>query len=157
VKLALRAVLFGAVLMVLGFVAAQFGSAADPSNQKTKPQASLFTIAKPPEEVAGILRRSCGDCHTGETRWPWYSHLPVIGAELEKHVREGRTALDLSDWQGHIDASEREDKLEDMCIQAKAGKMPLPKYLILHPTARLSESEVDTLCKWTAAERTRPE
>jgi hypothetical protein len=97
------------------------------------------------------------DCHSGQTRWPWYSHLPVIGAQMEAHVMAGRSALDLSDWSGHIAASESEDKLETMCIQAKSRKMPLPEYLVLHPHSRLTDQEIKTLCEWTAAERFRPE
>jgi Haem-binding domain len=157
VKLILRAFVLGAVLVVSGFVAAQFGNAADPRNDNPKPGASLEAIAHPPEEVARILRDSCYDCHSAHTKWPWYSHLPFIGTELEKHVKGGRTELDLSDWQGHIDASEREDKLEDMCIQATARKMPVPQYLMLHPQARPSDAEIETLCKWTATERSKSE
>ncbi len=156
-RFALRALIFSALVVILGVVAAQFGSAADPRNSKPQPGVSLEALAKPPEEVVRILRDSCHDCHTSQTRWPWYSHLPLIGAELEKHVRDGRTQLDLSDWQSHIDASEREDKLESMCIQAKARKMPMPQYLILHPGARMSEDDIETLCKWTVAERAKPE
>jgi hypothetical protein len=157
VKFILRALVFGAVLVMLGFVAAQFGSAADPRNEKPKAGASLESVEQPPQEVARILRESCYDCHSAHTRWPWYSHLPFIGAELEKHVKGGRTDLDLSDWKSHLEASEREDKLEDMCIQAKARKMPMPQYLILHPQARPSDEDIETLCKWTATQRAKSE
>lgn len=156
-RLALRTFLFGFILLALAFVAAQFGSAADPRNDKPKAGASLEALTHPPEEVTRILRRSCYDCHTSQTRWPWYSHLPFIGTELEKHVKAGRTELDLTDWKGHIEASEREDKLESMCIQAKARKMPLAPFVMMHPQSRLSDAEIETLCKWTMAERAKPE
>src|SRR4051812_46624233 len=121
----------GVVTASVGFVAAQHGSMEDPRNVAAKPYASLEDLAHPPAEVAEILNRSCGDCHTSQTRWPWYSHLPVIGSQMEEHVKAGRIQLDLSDWRSHIEASEREDKLESICIQAKSRKMPLPQYLIL--------------------------
>lgn len=105
VKFLLRGFVLVALLLVLGFVAAQFGTAADPRNDRPKRGASLETLAHPPEEVV----------------------------------------------------SEREDKLEDMCIQAKARKMPLAPFLILHPQARPSDAEIETLCKWTASERAKSE
>ncbi len=141
----------------VGFVAAQHGSVDDARNGRVKVKASLEELTHPPAEVKRILEQSCSDCHSEKTRWPWYSHLPVIGSQMEEHVRSGRLQLDLSDWKGHIEASEAEDKLESMCIQAKARKMPLGPYMLLHPQARLSDNEVQTLCEWTTLERTRPE
>ena len=140
-----------------GFVAAQHGSVTDARNGVTKPRASLEDIVHPPAEVTRILNQSCTDCHSERTRWPWYSHLPVIGKQLEQHVNAGRLALDLSDWKGHVEASDAEDKLDSICTEARARKMPLPEYLILHPQARLDEDEIETLCKWTASVRTEPQ
>src|SRR3954447_20101246 len=132
----------GALTASVGFVAAQHGSTDDPRNTAVKTHASLEATTRVPPEITEILNRSCMDCHSGQTRWPWYSHLPVIGAQMEAHVMAGRSALHLSGWSGHIAASEREDKLETMCIQAKSRKMPLPEYLILHPHSRLTDQEI---------------
>src|SRR4051812_11275680 len=96
----------GVLTASVGFVAAQHGSVMDARNGSSRPNASLEAIAHPPAEVKRILETSCGDCHSEQTRWPWYSHLPVIGKQLEEHVRAGRAELDFSDWQSHIAASE---------------------------------------------------
>ena len=140
----------------MGFVAAQHGAVTDPRNGVVKQNSTFQALAKPPADVAAILERSCSDCHSEQTRWPWYSHLPVIGKQMEQHVVNGRLMLDLSDWKGHIEALEAEDKLDSMCIQAKSRKMPLPEYLLLHPQSRLTNQEVETLCKWTALKAGKP-
>src|SRR3954447_21906523 len=90
----------GVLTAGVGFVAGQHGSVSDGGNDRVKPNASLDVIAHPPAEVRRILDPSCLDCHSSQTRWPWYSHLPVIGQQLEQHVRAGRSQLDLSDWKG---------------------------------------------------------
>ncbi len=142
-----------AAVAVLGFTAAQFGSAADPRNRVPKAAKTLEALEHPPEAVTKILQTSCYDCHSSVTKWPWYSHLPFIGPQLELHVNEGRVKLDFTDWQSHIDSSERDDRLEDLCIKTKARVMPLPQYLILHPLARLSDDDVVTLCQWSETQR----
>lgn len=98
----------GAVAVV-AFAAAQFGTSSDPRNTAVSEGRSFERIFRPPEHVMGVLRKSCFDCHSQQTRWPWYSHLPLIGAELEKDVVQGRRHMNLSEWNTHSDASEQAD------------------------------------------------
>lgn len=96
-----------------------------------------------------VLRRSCFDCHSQETRWPWYSHLPLIRPQLEKHVIQGRLHLNFSHWDANPDQSEQEDLIAGICDTARMRLMPLPGYLVLHPFARPTEADVQVLCEWS--------
>jgi hypothetical protein len=100
-----------------------------------------------PPAVAAILERSCYDCHSYKTTWPWYSQVAPVSWYLVHDVNEGRSHLNLSDWASY-DAKRAAKKLEEICEEVKRGDMPLTEYLPLHPTAKLSEADRKTLCDW---------
>jgi hypothetical protein len=91
-----------------------------------------------PAPVMSTLRRACFDCHSNETRWPWYSKLPVASWLLEQDVKAARGQLNFSRW-AQYNPFDRADLLDKVCGLATAGKMPLPRYLMLHHEARLSQ------------------
>jgi hypothetical protein len=105
-------------------------------------------------EVAAILARSCKDCHSYKTEWPWYTNVAPASWFVIDHVNEGRKNLSLSDW-ANYDAKRASRKLAEMCEQVEQGEMPINSYLLLHPTARLSDSDKKTLCDWAKGESQR--
>lgn len=105
-----------------------------------------------PGEVAAILRRACYDCHSHETRWPWYSHVAPLSWWIAEHVERGRADLNFSQWP-MFDLVEQGMVLEDIEEQIRKGEMPLNNYLILHPEARLSKEDREALLEWA---RSRP-
>jgi hypothetical protein len=107
-----------------------------------------------PSQVKDILDRSCRDCHTNQTEWPWYTNVAPISWWITDHVNEGRQSLNLSEW-GKLDKDRQDKKLRQICDEVEDGAMPLSVYLPMHPKARLSEQDKKTLCDWTAAERER--
>ncbi|MCA1629294.1 MAG: heme-binding domain-containing protein [Acidobacteria bacterium] len=107
-------------------------------------------------EVNAILARSCNDCHTQQTRFPWYSLVAPVSWMLADHIREGRDHLNFSDWASY-DAEEQDMLLQNICRITRRGAMPMPSYLYIHGDARLSQEDVKTLCDWTQAERGRLE
>ena len=115
---------------------------------------TIFVRTQMTPQVAAILNRSCNDCHSNKTIWPWYANVAPISWWLTNHVNEGRRNLDYSEWAKS--AADRQDrKLRQMCDEVTDGNMPLSSYLPMHPKARLSEEDKKTLCDWTATERER--
>jgi len=113
--------------------------------ERTNPEVEWDVDA--PREVARILRRSCYDCHSHETRWPWYSRVAPLSWWIVSHVREGRGDLNFSTWPA-LDLEAQELAFEDIAKQVSRGEMPLASYLILHPGARLSDDDRDALLRW---------
>jgi hypothetical protein len=107
-----------------------------------------------PEEVGALLDMSCSDCHSYETKWPWYSQVAPVSWLLWSDVQEGRAALNLSDW-AQYDSRRANEKLANIEKLVSRGVMPLWQYRLLHKAARLSASDVRTLVEWTRAERQR--
>ena len=101
-----------------------------------------------PPDVTNILERSCQDCHSNKTVWPWYSQLAPVSWLLVSDVNEGRSHLNLSDWASY-DATRAPRKLDQMCEQVDHSEMPLWFYVPLHPKSRLSDDDKKILCDWT--------
>jgi hypothetical protein len=115
----------------------------DTTNPPVSPNRTLWEDHHVDPRVAGILRRSCADCHSHETRWPWYSRISPISWMVARHVVKGRAKLNFSDWSG---ASE--DQIEEIYDSTAKHKMPMSSYLLMHPQARLSKEDRDVLMAW---------
>ena len=105
-------------------------------------------------EVASIFDRSCRDCHSNKTVWPWYTNVAPVSWWLSNHVNDGRRSLNMSEW-GKLPTDRQERKLRQMCDEVQDSMMPLPSYLPMHPAAKLSEQDKKMLCDWTEKERQR--
>jgi hypothetical protein len=88
-----------------------------------------------------LAARACFDCHSNQTQWPWYSHIAPLSWLVRSHVDEGRGELNFSEWnRSYEEASEAAEAVQE-------GEMPLTSYLLLHPSARLSEDEKQALVR----------
>jgi cytochrome c len=114
----------------------------------------ILTGATVPDQIRASLVQTCGDCHSNNTRWPLYSRIAPASWLVQHDVHEGRQHLNLSLWEQY-DIDKRIDLLGKMSTQLRQGKMPLKQYQLLHPEARLSDSERKQLVDWTKAERKR--
>jgi heme-binding protein len=153
VKTVLRVLKWVGVAMVCLFIGLQFVRPAR-TNPPVDPSQTMQARVQMPPEVAAIVDRSCQDCHSNATRWPWYSNVAPFSWLLVDHVNEGRQHLNLSEW-GRLDTRRAGKKLEEICDEVKDGAMPIDSYTWIHRSARLSAKDVGTLCNWATAERTR--
>ena len=129
------------LFVVIGLVMIQFAP-VDRSNPPVTGEVSA------PDPVMAVLRSSCYDCHSNETRWPWYSRVAPISWRIAQHVREARGHLNFSVWQG-MPSDDREHALEEIWEEVEKGAMPLSDYLRMHPEAQLTEPQREALRRWT--------
>jgi heme-binding protein len=101
-----------------------------------------------------LAKSACFDCHSNETRWPWYSSVPVVSWLIEHDVSEGRAQLNFSTWHDYT-TFERADLLDKVCEKAAKREMPLWQYRLLHPDSRLDPSAVAAICEWSRREAAR--
>ncbi|MBC7829620.1 MAG: heme-binding domain-containing protein [Chitinophagaceae bacterium] len=97
--------------------------------------------------VDGILKRSCNDCHTNNTTYPWYTNIQPVGWWMQWHVNEGKSHLNLSEFATYA-AKRQHHKLEEVIEMVKEGAMPLNSYLWIHGNAKLSAEDQATLVNW---------
>jgi cytochrome c551/c552 len=141
------------IVLVVLFLVIQFIRPAR-TNPPVDESQTIFARTQMTPQVAAILERSCRDCHSNKTVWPWYTNVAPISWWLTNHVNEGRQNLNLSEW-GTLDRDRQDRKLRQICDEVSDGVMPLSSYLPMHPQARLSDQDKKTLCDWTETERAR--
>ncbi|HXE91429.1 MAG TPA: heme-binding domain-containing protein [Terriglobales bacterium] len=142
-------------LMVLGFlfVVAQL-IRPERTNPASDPARAVHARLAVPAEVSAVFERACRDCHSNQTRWPWYSHVAPVSWLVVDDVNHGRRHVNLSEWAsyGHTEADEI---LDEICEEISDGGMPLRSYRWMHPEARLSQADVRLLCDWSRKQRQR--
>lgn len=142
-----------AIVVVCLLVIAQF-KRPPKTNPAVDPAQTLEAHVQLDPKVSAILNRSCYDCHSNKTRWPWYANVAPVSWFVIDHVNEGRRDLNFSEW-GKYSSNDRRGQLGQLCELVTEGWMPLSSYTPLHPAAKLSDEDKKVLCEWASAERAR--
>lgn len=90
-------------------------------------------------QTQALAERACMDCHSNETKWPWYTNIAPASWLVVHDVNDGRERLNFSDLK--VSAGRLDRLLREIDHVVSEGEMPMPIYLPLHPTARLSADE----------------
>ena len=138
---------------MFGFVVIQFYR-PDRTNLPVVQAETLEATTQVSENVAAILKRSCSDCHSNETIYPWYSNISPFSWLLADHIEEGRRELNYSVWNTYS-AKKKRHKFEEICEQITSGEMPHNQYLWLHADAQLSEEDKKIVCDWAETEKAK--
>ena len=148
VKKALRRI----ALVLLGIVVA--ASFLTRPHRSEKADAQLLEGANVPPRVRATLDKSCRDCHSEATLYPWYSYVAPVSWLIKSDVEEGREHLNFSKW-NEYSVIRRERCLSEIANQVQDGGMPPSIYTFMHREAKLSKADIDTIFKWTQEERAR--
>jgi len=135
-----------ALLLLALIVAAQFirpaknvVAAAGPNDISTKHPV--------PANVAALLKRACYDCHSNNTRYPWYAEVQPAGWWLAEHVKDGKRHLNFSEFAAYP-AKRAKTKAGEIIDEVEQQKMPLKSYSLMHPAARLTPEETKLIIAW---------
>jgi len=145
-----------ALALVVVFLLAQFMQPKR-TNPPVVPSRSLEAHVQVPPNVSSILKRACGDCHSSQTDWPWYSHVAPVSWFVADDVNMGRSHINFQDWEAQENPKEAAEHLALICKEVREKTMPPLTYRILHKEARLSEEDIATLCAWSQSFGTSPE
>lgn len=137
--------------LVAAFVIAQF---FNPPRTNPPVVNDLMAQDPPPPEIAARLHAACYDCHSYETKWPWYSHIAPVSWLIASDVNGGRRNMDFSNWPTN-DPVRVAKRLEDMSEEIGYDEMPPKKYTLIHADARLTASQRQQLEDWLDAEAAR--
>jgi hypothetical protein len=119
------------------------------SNPAVDPAKTINAALAVNPAAAAIFERSCKDCHSNQTVWPWYSAIAPVSWLVTHDVNEGRGKMNFSEWSAY-DSAEAHTLLEHMCKEVTADKMPPRDYTVMHSGTALSAADVKTICDWTA-------
>lgn len=96
------------------------------------------------ESVKTILKKSCYDCHSNETKITWLQRLPLVSSLVASDVKNARSALNFSEWNRYGTAQQLA-LLFAVVANVKNGQMPPGIFLFIHPSAKVSSQEQTTL------------
>jgi hypothetical protein len=145
----IKKILFTAIAI---FAAIQF-IRVDKTNPVSVPEKDFINVTQPSKEVADLLKTSCYDCHSNETKYPWYFNVAPVSWWLKNHINEGREKLNFSLW-ADFDAKRKDKKLEESVELINEGEMPMFSYTLAHQEAKLSATKQKTLNNFFISLRT---
>lgn len=108
----------------------------------------ITRVVSVPQDVAGILEKSCYDCHSNHTDYPWYDRIAPVSWWVADHVNEGKRELNFTEFASYSPKKQRK-KLEESGETVEKGEMPLKSYLIMHGDAKLTEAQQKRLIDWS--------
>jgi hypothetical protein len=123
-------------------------------HRSEKADAPLLVGANVPPQVRAAIERSCRDCHSEATRYPWYSYVAPVSWLINSDVEGGRKHLNFSTW-SEYSVIRKERCLSEIANQVQDGGMPMSIYTFMHRDAKLSKGDVDAIFQWTQDERNR--
>lgn len=127
------------VVLVVAFVIMQFFR-IDKTNPAPTPGMDFLNIKKTPESTAKLIRNGCYDCHSNESKYPWYSNIQPFAWFLKDHIDEGRKELNFSNFATY-EPKRQAHKLKEAAEFVENGEMPLESYLLMHPEAKFTDAE----------------
>lgn len=108
------------------------------------PGGPLFQSAQLGSTTVATLQRACGNCHSNQTEWPWYSRIAPVSWMVRKDVSEGRKFLNFSFW-AEYGPEGQSQLLALSAARIRDRAMPPSRYLLLHPEAELNDREMSAL------------
>ena len=132
-----------------GFVAIQFIQPARNKSDMALPTDIINTVTVP-TQVLNILQNSCYDCHSNNTRYPWYSFIQPGAWLMASHIRRGKAMLNFSQF-GDLSNRKQQSKLQGLINQIKDNEMPLSSYTLLHRNAILRAEQKTILINWATS------
>lgn len=134
-----------AVVLAIQFIPVERNVSTVPAGQ------SFERTEKVPANVATILKVSCYDCHSNNTRYPWYSELQPGAYFMAQHIKEGKEELNFDEFNDYS-KRRKKAKIKSIISQIEKDQMPLKSYLLLHHDADLTPEQQKVLMQFFQSE-----
>ena len=99
-----------------------------------------------PQEIMEMLKTSCYDCHSYQTKMPWYGNVSPISWEVRSHIKDGRAWLNFQEWNSYNE--EKKQKIYKEIVKTINYRMPMPMYLTMHEEAKLTLTQRNSIKQW---------
>ncbi len=140
--------MFAALVVVFAFLQL---TNPNRTNPPVTPGHDLFALHPPPPKVVALMHTACFDCHSQETRWPWYSRIAPASWLVARDVSQGRAKLNFSDWPV-TDPDRAARKFGNISDVVDSAEMPPKKYTLIHRDAVLSADQRQAIVDWAEAQ-----
>jgi hypothetical protein len=133
-------------VLFVAFIIIQFIQPARNNNRQVFLTDITRTYAMP-DNVSGILKNSCYDCHSNNTRYPWYSYIQPGGWWMTSHIKKGKADLNFSEF-GNYSNLKQKNKLQSIANSINDETMPIAAYTMIHSNAILSKDDKALILDW---------
>ena len=134
--------------IVIVFIAIQFIRPAHNTSGQVLPTDITKTV-NIPDKVLDVFKNSCYDCHSNNTRYPWYVNIQPMGWVMARHIKNGKKNLNFSEF-GAYSKRKQANKLRLIAITMKEGSMPLSSYTIMHTDAKINTEDKNLIIHWAS-------
>jgi hypothetical protein len=133
-----------AVLVVIQFIRPTRNSSTTESPNE------ISKYYEVPADIHAILKKSCYDCHSNHTVYPWYTNIQPVGWWLQSHVNEGRGELNFEEF-GTYEEKKAKHKFEEIEEVIQDGEMPLKSYTFIHRDTKLTPEQSASIAAWAGS------
>lgn len=134
------------VVILVAFIIIQFFP-IDKTNKPVDKGMDFLQIKKTPSQISKLINNSCYDCHSDETKYPWYANIAPASWWVKNHINEGRKHLNFSTF-AMYEPKRQINKMEECVEMLQKHEMPLESYYLGHQDAKLSDSERQELIQY---------
>jgi len=139
------------IILLVTFLAIQFIRPARNSGI-AESSSDITHYVHTPDSILNILKKSCYDCHSNHTDYPWYVNINPVGLWLRYHVNNGKESINFSDLSG-FSKKKLDHRMGDIAEQVEKSEMPLNTYTFIHRYAILDSGQIKMIKDWTIAAR----
>ena len=136
------------LFVIASLIVIQFIQPAHNTSGQVLPTDITKTLSVP-DNVLNVFKNACDDCHSNNTRYPWYVNIQPLGWMMARHINNGKDNLNFSDF-GSYSQRKQGNKLRAIETSIKEGSMPLSSYTIMHTDARLSAEDKKLINDWVS-------
>lgn len=134
------------LVLLVAFVGIQF-IPTERNQSDLVPKTDFLVVNNTPEDIGKLLEVSCYDCHSNNTKYPWYNKVQPVAWFLEDHIKDGKKELNFSEWDEYSNRR-KNSKLKSIISQIRDDEMPLFSYTIMHRNAVFSDSEKELVMEY---------
>jgi hypothetical protein len=136
-------IFIGIIAVLIGI---QFIS-IDKTNPTVDDNKDFIRLTNPPAEIGILIKNACYDCHSHNTKYPWYTDVAPVSWLIKEHINNGRRNLNFSTWPDYQE-SKKAHKIDECIEVVKSGEMPMKAYVMLHEEAEFSQDQKMALLTW---------
>jgi Haem-binding domain len=134
------------IVLLIAFVGLQF--VRSPKNESTAAIPNAITAKyKVPDDIMTAFKASCYDCHSNNTKYPWYSHIQPVSWWLSDHIEDGKRHFNFDEFSAYS-IGKQYRKLEEVSGEIEEGEMPLKSYTLIHGDAKLTDIQKASIASW---------
>lgn len=124
----------------------------DKTNPPVNQAKDFLTTENAPVEVAQLFKTACYDCHSDETKYPWYTSVAPTSWFVKGHIDDARKHLNFSTW-GDYDANQKAHKMEEIIEMVDGKEMPMLTYWMIHWDAKISVEQRTQITDWVRTKK----